>query len=264
MAQPEIIYLAVVPPKTLEEDVLRRAASLVVKDVSDMRLLLVGKIPRIIAKYQASGPAEAIARGLKDAGLLAFVCRDSELRNRPESFMAHSAAPEGGRVVFRDRPGREARITADEAFLIIRGRLQSVSRKEITTKKRKLNIAATVLTGGLPVMRRTTQTSLQESFQSDEFVRIFDRKTSDPRVEMFRDHIDYAFLGPALTASTPANFEILVAKLREWFPRAIYDERPTRSIQTDIPTADPAEAVNIGCRLIYFGYLAGERQKGER
>jgi hypothetical protein len=253
-------YVAVAPPKTLGADLLKRVASLVGKEIFDTRLLLAGEIPRIIAPYPDSDTAESMAQSLREAGLVAFVCRDSELRTRPASFMAHTARPEERGVIFRDRPGREVRIEAGDAFLIIRGKMQSTTQEKTSTTKMKLNVPATVLAGGIPIMRRVTKKTAKESFQAENFVMIFDRRSSDPRVEMFQNHVDYTFLGPELTPSTPANFEIVVIKLREWFLQAIFDERLARHFKTDVPAAGPGEALEITCKLIYLCHLAIERR----
>jgi hypothetical protein len=254
-----MVYVAVAPPKTLDGDLLKRVASLVGKEIVDTRLLLAGEIPKIIASYPNADTANSIAQSLRDARLVAFVCRDSELRNRPASFIAHTTRSGEREVMFWDRRGGEARVEAGDAFLIIRGRRQSATQEKTSTTKIKLNVPATVLTGGIPIMRRVTQQTTKESFQVEDFVRIFNRRSSNPRVEMFQDHIDYTFLGPELTPSTPANFKILVTKLREWFPLAIFDERLTRRLKTDVPAAEPGEALEINCKLIYLCHLAMQR-----
>jgi hypothetical protein len=256
--QYDVVYVAVVPPKTPGGDLLKTVASLVGKEIFDTRLLLAGEIPRIIASCPNTDTAESMAQGLRDAGLVAFVCRDSELRKRPAGFVAHSAKFEAKEVIFSDRPGTEVRIGAGHAYLIIRGRMQSATQERTSTTKMKLNVPATVLTGGIPIMRPVTKKATQESFQAEDFVKIFDRSSSDARVEMRQNHVDYTFLGPELNPSTPANFKILVTKLREWFPLAIFDERLTRRFKTDVPAAGPREALEITCRLIYLGHLASE------
>ncbi len=255
-----MVYVAVAPPKTLSADLLKRVAFLVGKEIVDTRLLLAGEIPRIIASYPNTDTADSIAQSLRDAGLVAFVCRDSELRNRPAGFIAHTVRSGEKEVIFGDRRGGEVRVEAGDAFLIIRGRIQSATQEKTSTTKMKLNVAATVLTGGIPIMRRVTEKTAKESFQAEDFVKIYDRRSSDPRVEMFQNHVDYSFLGPELTPSTPANFKIVVTKLREWFPLAIFDERLTRRYKTDVPAAGPAEALEINCKLIYFCHLAMERR----
>lgn len=256
-----MVYIAVAPPETLSADLLKRAAFLVGKEIVDTRLLLAGEIPRIIASYPNAEMADSMAQKLGDAGLVAFVCRDSELRSRPAGFIARTMRSGEKDVIFGDRRGGEVRVGAGDAFLIIRGRLQSATQEKTTTTKMKLNVAATVLTGGIPIMRRVTKKTAKEPFQAEDFVKIYDKRSSDPRIEMSQNHIDYSFLGPELTPSTPANFNIVVAKLREWFPLAIFDERLTKRYKTDVPAAGPAEALAINCKLIYFCHLALERRR---
>jgi hypothetical protein len=255
-----MVYVAVAPPKTLGEELLKRVASLISKEIIDARLLLAGEIPRIIASCSNTDMADSVVQGLRDAGLVAFVCRDSELRNRSAGFVAYSAKSGEGEVMFRDRRGGEVSVKADDAFLIIRGRKRSTTQEKTSTTKMKLNVPATVLAGGIPIIRRVTKMTAKESFQDEDFIRIYDRRSSDPRVEMFQNHVDYAFLGPEQTPSTPANFNIVVAKLREWLPLAIFDNRLTRRYKTDVPAAGPGEALEISSRLIYLSQLATERR----
>jgi hypothetical protein len=254
-----IVYVAAAPPITLDGELLKRVASLTGKEISDTRLLLAGEIPRIIASAPDTDTANSIAHGLREMGLVAFVCGDSELRNRSASFLAHTARSGAGEVLFKDRRGGEVRVEAGDAFLIIRGRKKSTTQEKGSTIKMKLNVAATVLTGGIPIMRPVTQKTTKESFQAEDFVRVFDRRSSDPRVELFQNHVDYAFLGPELTPSAPVNFNIVVTKLRQWFPLAIFDDRLTRHHKTDVPVTGPEEGLEINCKLIYFCHLAMER-----
>lgn len=256
-----MVYVAVAPPKTLDGDLLKRVATLVGKAIYDTRLLLAGEIPRIIASFPDIDTADSIARSLRDTGLVAFTCRDSELRSRSARFVARTAKSGEREVIFRDRLGGEIRVEAGDAFLILRGRIQSAAQEMTSTAKLKLNVPATLLAGGLPIMRRVTQKTTQESFQSEDFVRIFDRKSSAPRVVMLQNHVDYSFLGPELTPSTPANFLVVVTKLREWFPLAIFDERLIRRFKTDVPASGPEAALEINCKLIYLCHLAIDRRE---
>ena len=255
----ELVHVAAAPSKTLGADLLRRVASLVGKEIVDTRLLLAGEIPRIIASYPSADTADSIAQSLKDAGLMAFVCRDSELRSRPAGFRAHTARSGEGEVIFRDRLGGEIRIETGHASLIIRGRIQGVTQEMTSTTKIKLNVPATVLTGGIPIMRRVTEKGAKETFQAEDCVKIYDWRSSDPRVEMFQNHVDYNFLGPELAPSALVNFNMFVTKLREWFPLAIFDDRLTGRFKTDVPVAGAGQALEIHCKLIYLWHLAIKR-----
>ncbi|MGZ5498519.1 MAG: hypothetical protein ACXWHI_07340 [Candidatus Aminicenantales bacterium] len=256
-----IAHVAVAPPKPLSADLLTRVAALLGKEIVDTRLLLAGEIPRIIASYPDADAANAMARSLRDAGLVAFACGDAELRNRVAGFRAHSARPGEREVIFSDRQGAEVRVKADDAFLIIRGRIKSITPGKTSPAKMKLNVPATVLTGGIPVVRRVTGKSAPESFQAEDFVKIYDSRSSDPRVEIVQDHVDYSFLGPGLAPSALANFNILVAKLREWFPLAIFDERLIGHFKTDVPAAGAWDALEMHCKLIYLCHLAMRRDE---
>ena len=256
----DTLYVAAAPPKTLSDELLKKAASLIGKDIADTRLLLAGELPRVLASMPDSATAESTARGLQDAGFVAFVCGDSELRNRAESFLARTVIPAERAVTFRDRHGGEVVIEAGDAFLIIRGKLRAAAPENTSTTKMKLNVTATVLTGGLPIMRRVTKETTRESSQAEDFMAIYDRRSSDPRVEMSRSQMDYAFLGPELTPFALANFEIVAKKLREWFPPAIFDDRLSRHFKTDLPSEGPGEALEINRKLIYLNYLAMERR----
>ena len=250
-----MVHVAVAPPKTLSTDLIEKVAFLVGKEVVDTRLLLAGGIPRIIVSHPDAEAADSIARRLREAGLVAFICRDTELRNRPAGFRANTARSGEGEVIFGDRRGGEIRVEAGGAFLIIRGRMRSTTQEKTSTTKMKLNVPAMVLTG-VPIMRRVTKKGVTESFRSEDFVRIYDRRSSDPRAEMLQNHLDYSFLGAELTPSTPANFSVAVTKLRKWFPLAIFDERLTGHFKTDVPVAEPREALEISCKLIYLFHLA--------
>ena len=257
----ELVHVAAVPSRALGADLLRRVASLVGRDIVDMRLLLAGEIPRIIFSCPKAVTADSIVESLGEAGLVAFACRDSELRNRPAGLRAHTARSGERELIFGDRRGGEIRVGARDAFLILRGRIRSATQEKISTTKMKLNVPATVLSGGIPIMRRVTEKSAKESFQAEDFMKIYDRRSPDPLVEMFQNHVDYDFLGPELTPSAPANFNIVATKLREWFPLAILDERLTRRFRTDVPATGPGEALEINCQLIYLGHLAMERRE---
>ncbi|MHB8056244.1 MAG: hypothetical protein ACYDH3_13445, partial [Candidatus Aminicenantales bacterium] len=151
-----MVYVAAAPPETLSNDLLTRAALLIGKEIFDTRLLLCGEIPKILASCRDIDAADSIVRGLKDAGLKAFVCENSELRKNPASFTAHSARLGEKEVIFTDRRGEEVRIESGDAFLIIRGKRQSLTQEKTSTTKMKLNVPATLLTGGIPIMRRVT------------------------------------------------------------------------------------------------------------
>jgi hypothetical protein len=254
MAQEDKVHVAVAPPKMLDADLVKQVASVIHKEIYDTRLLLAGEIPRIINHYPSMETAESVAHSLRALGLVAFICKDSELRNRPPNFRAHSIKFKEREAYFWDKHGGQTKVEAGEIFLIIKGRRQSFTQEETTTTKMKLNVPVLLATG-IPVVSQVTQRTTKESLDAESFARLYDRKSPNPCVEILQNHTDYAFLGPELVLSTPENFKIVVTKLRELLPQAVLDERLTKPFKTDVP-AGPEEALEINCKLIYLYHWA--------
>jgi hypothetical protein len=158
MAGHNIVHVAVAPKDTLEAGLVERVAAIVNKDLHGTRLILAGKIPRIVGHYQGLQAAESVAESLKALGLVAIVCDDSDIRKpSPERFRAHTMKLGEGEATFWDK-GRQSRvIEAKSLLLILKGTVQARSEKETTRTKAKLNLPATVLTGGIPVMRKVEE-----------------------------------------------------------------------------------------------------------
>jgi len=61
MAEYDMLHVAIAPPDALEASVVERVAAIINKDLYGTRLLLTGKIPRIVSHYQTiqeAGPVD--------------------------------------------------------------------------------------------------------------------------------------------------------------------------------------------------------------
>lgn len=58
MARNDIVHIAIAPPDMLEASIVKQVAAILNKDLYGTRLLLAGKIPRIVAHYQTTQLAE--------------------------------------------------------------------------------------------------------------------------------------------------------------------------------------------------------------
>ena len=83
MVTNEIVHLAVASPDNIETSLVKEAALMLKKDPYETRMLLTGKLPKLIAHYQSVEEAATIARQLKTLGLVAFTVNDSELGKSP-------------------------------------------------------------------------------------------------------------------------------------------------------------------------------------
>ncbi len=257
MAGSDIVHVAIAPTQMLEAGIVERVAAIVNKDLLGTRILLSGKIPRIVGHYQTRRAAESIAQSLRALGLVAIVCNDSELR-RPSSvrFRACTLKLGGGEIVFWDK-GRQVRvIEAKSLFLILKGTAQSQTEKETTRTRMKLSLPATALTGGIPIWRKVEEKTKDLSIETEGFVRLYDRISSEPSVEILQRNFNYSFLGTKMGLSSLENLNILVTELRNRCPQAVFDSRLTKRFGVDVPFATPGDEIEVNCKLVYLYHQA--------
>lgn len=252
MASHDIVHVAVLPPNVVEADDIRIIASIIDKDLYRTRLLLTGKIPRIIAHYSTLQEAELTVRSLRGIGLMAIVCKDEELRKPSHSFKAHVLQFGQKEIMFRDRSGQFTKIESIDAFLILVGMMENREDREVTRKTMKLNLPVTLLLGGIPVQRKVTEKATETSIQTERFVRVYDQKSSDSNVEIRQYDFDYSCLGPKIAPSSLINFCTLIARIRDALPQAVFDDRLVGNFGTDLPSAAPWGKIDIICKLVYL------------
>ena len=256
MVPNEITHVAIIPPDRLEPNIVKQVADIINKDAYETRLLLAGTVPRIVAHYKTAQTAELAARSLGGLGLAVMVCNDSELRKTYQSHKATAMAFEDRTVVFRDKAGQTKRMAPGEVFLIIKGNIQTRTETETTRTDKKLNLPATIVTGGIPIFNKVEQKTKDRSVRAENFLRFYGRTSPEPSVELFQYDLDYSFLGPEIASSSLANFNKVVAGIREIFPQAILDDRLMKLFPMDIPTATVEESIEINCKLIYLRHQA--------
>lgn len=248
----DIVHVAVLPPNVVKADHIRRVASIIDKDLYGTRLILAGKIPKIIAHYSTLQAAELTVQSLRGLGLAAITCKDAELRKPSHSFRAHVLQFGQKEIMFWDKSGQFAKMDSINAFLILTGRMETHEDTEVRRTRTKLNLPVTLLTGGIPVRRRVTEKTTETSIQTERFVRVYDKKSSDSNVEIRQYDFDYSCLGPKIASSSPANFSTLTARIRDAFPQAVFDDRLTGNFGIDLPSTTPWGKIDILCKLVYL------------
>ena len=221
MTDHEVIHIAVDPPTNLDANLLGSVANVINKSSSQTRLLLAGEVPKAIAHYDSIPVAESIIRNLRNLGLVAIACRDSELRLFPQTFKAQTLEFREKEVLFRDIAGREKRMAENNVFLVLVGRIETAVEVETTKQKTKFSLSRTLLMGGIPVWQRVDEKTTTHSIQVECFARLYERKSPDPSVDILQHHMNYSFLGAKIAASSLTNFRTVVLRLREVFPQAI-------------------------------------------
>jgi hypothetical protein len=262
MAEGEIVYVAVAPPTGPDDSLIKGAAEVIGKDAYQTRLLLIGSIPRIVARCHGMQTAESMAQGLRALKLVAFVSKEDELRKPHQGLKAETLKFGEGEVVFHQADGREIMLRTGNVFLMIKGMRPYVPAGEAIVQepkgktKRKLNVAATIATGGIPIFKKTKMKSKAADPQAEWFVRLYGHSSPEPGAEVLQHSLNYAFLEAEMATSSLTNFMSVVNRLKKVFPQAIFDERLVRSFGVDIPATTDEEDIEINCRLIYLHHLA--------
>ena len=257
MAEAEIVYVAIVPIEYPSINLTKAVAGIIGKDTYQTRLLLMGSIPHIAARCNGVREAEELTRKLREVGLTTIVCSDAALRQPFQGLRAKTLEFGDGEVAFK-REGEEAKPGVSSVFLMIRGTRQSVPAvpEDMPARtKIKLDVGTSLLMGGIPVLKRVKEKSDSTSAQPEWFLRLYEQASPEPLVELLQYDMEYSFLGAETVLSSTANFINVVKKLREAYPKAIYDERLMKPSVTDIPGTTPDEDIEINCRLIYFQHL---------
>jgi hypothetical protein len=252
MESHHIIHVAVVPATGLDSGQILAVASIINRSPPATRLLLAGRVPRIVAHYGALASAETAASALRDLGLRAMAFTDAELLRPSRIFTAHTLRFGDGYVQFRGKAERSVRIESLEASLIVRGTIETREHRAKTTTKMKLNLPMTFLTGGIPIRRRTTEKTVETLTKTEAFMRMYSKKPAEACVEVRQHEFDYSCLGSQMTLSSLTNFSNLVGRIRGELPQATYDDRLTKAFVVDMPFATPWEKIDILCNLIYL------------
>lgn len=249
---PPQVYVAVLPPASPGPGLVAAVANVVGKSPAATRLLLAGRIPRILAVFGNRTEARSVVEGLRLLGLNALMFGADELRLPSKIFAAHALKIGESSVGFLDRGGGSTTMYSGGASLIIRGNADSREEVQRTTTKMKLNLPATLLTGGIPVRRKTTEKTVEISTSTEAYLRIYYRKPAPDCVQIRQHDFDYSCLGPDMGPASLTNFSRLVEKISLAFSRATYDDRLTKAFTVDVPSATAWEKVDIACRLILF------------
>jgi hypothetical protein len=255
MAADETIHVAIAPSNMTETELIKKVAAIVSRDIYETRLLLAGQIPKIIAQCQSMQVAQAMAQRLTDLGLVAIICKDSELHAPSQSFIAYTMEFKEREILFWDKAGQERRLEAQDVFLILKGRKHTYIKEEKTKTEVKINLPATLITGGIPIFRRVKEQVKDTPLRSKYFIRLYDRKSSETSVEILQDYIEFLCLGTEMDFSSLINFDTITAKLREVFPQAIFDDRLTKSLDPNKPSTSGQDDLETKLRLIYLFHL---------
>jgi len=250
MTDQKIVHVAINPPESIDTNVVKAAATILNREIYEVRLLLSGRIPKLVAHFDNSEAASIIAASLSSLGLLSFTVEDAELHVPVTSgieFIAHSLQLENGQVKFLARNGTEKIITANKLFLILYGKMSMPITTMDKNVKMKINVPATLIAGGIPILRKSEENVEKLSYQTEYFVRLYGPVLSEPLIGVFESGFDYSFLEMKISPSSSENLKQLVLELKMEFPNAIIDSR----LIEGAPVLQGGE-MEDACKLIFL------------
>ncbi|HXY74567.1 MAG TPA: hypothetical protein VEH58_04520 [Dehalococcoidales bacterium] len=254
MSNTNNFYLAVKPYQALAVDTIGKIAVIFQKNSYDTQLLLSSKIPLIVAYYDELKDAEAIAGDLQRFGLNTLICREEELLSIQDNFQAHRCSFENESIIFWDTNNRAMNVGKGKISLIVVASLSIPEQKKTIETKMKLDLTATLLTGGLPVVRRVRKESTQVSTNVERLIKLYDKKTTDFCIEIKQRGFNYSVLGNKIAPSSFINFTLLQSRLASFFTSAKVDE----SLK-DFSTVNESavDTFDVTSRLIYLFHKQG-------
>lgn len=248
------VHVAIIPLELPETSLVKKVAEITNKDLYETRLLLTGKIPKIIGYYNSDIEAKSVVEYLRLLGLEAYSYTDEEFQKPQASaveFVAHDILFEEGKARFLARNGMAKLFGVEDIFLIIHGKIRCLTKIRETESKMKLSIPATLMTGGIPVLHRSQTTTENESINKESFIWLYTRLSHEPEVQIFESNFNYACLGNKIVPSTLKNLEILLQELEKIFHKAVVDNR----LEKCLPTIDQDDIARV-CKLIDLHYYA--------
>jgi hypothetical protein len=241
----ELLDIILTPPFVPNDDLTQKVAAVLNQELSRTRILLGSKIPRIIAQTPDIQKAEDIRQQINALGLVSFLYKDSGLHGPLHIFSAKSLEFDAKNIIFKIRIAQSYTLIPQNVFLILKGILNTYKEREVITEVKKLNLSATLLTGGIPIRRTVRERTVETASQPEGLIRIFEKNSPDFYLEIKQYSFDYSCLQGDMKPSSLINFNLLAGKIKNNFPEAFFDDKSPPFM---------SENIDVNCRLIYLAY----------
>jgi hypothetical protein len=218
----------VVAIHNLKDDKQNRAAALaaILKGTAFealSRLRAPGSGPFVVGVFAEQEQAAALAGELGSGGFSAAVLSAGELGAEAGQWSIRRFGLNEQDLSVESADGRSLTLAYQDINLILRGTLISSSTSTETTKERKFDAGAAVLSGGLK-MTKTTKTTREVTKEEREgFFTLY--AENNPTLLFRENSLVYDALGSGRGLSRSANFAQLTAEVRRRCPAARYDDR---------------------------------------
>jgi hypothetical protein len=254
MENNESTDIAIAPGNSFDEEIIRKLAALLDRDLYYARAALSSKIPRIIFRQKGPQRGEEFQKQLKELGLVSFTFKENDIQKPLRLFKASSCDFEENNWIFKDKNSKLYELERNRIFLILKGNLQTSGEKETVTNTQKLNITATLLSGGIPIRRNVQEKKRETTVESEGFVRIFEKDSPDACLEIKQKSFNYACLGKEMAGSSKQNISLIARKIKDFFPEAFFDDNLNQFPMIGSSVNPMDTNIDVNCKLIYLNY----------
>lgn len=188
----------------------------------DARMLLSPGIPALVLATPDKQKALSLLAHLRSEGHDALAFDTSAVISSSEMVSPRIVAIEPTALVPRRPQG--APLWFEDVGVMLRATHETAVDATEETTKRKFSAGRAMLTGGVVMTKKKTQTSSSHAYDKHEVLYVFAPGGKPPW--LIRDTgTRYEGLGEKLAATERANFLTVVDLLRKGAPAAVYDER---------------------------------------
>ncbi len=187
------------------------------------RLRAPGSGPFVVGVFAEQERAAALAKELESGGFSAAVLSAGELDREAGWWNIRRFSLNDQDLFVESIDSQSLTLAYQDIDLILRGTGISSSTSTETTKERKFDAGAAMLSGGLK-MTKTTKTTREVTKEEREgFFTLY--AVNNPTLLFRENSLAYDALGSCRGLSRSANFAQLAAELRRRCPAARYDDR---------------------------------------
>jgi hypothetical protein len=215
------------PVAQLDGAALRQAAAAIGLAAADVRMRLSGLLPRVLLSDREGDELAEAAAALNRLGFATIICDPALAPTDDERIVGRRVEITGERLRVWDGADACHECQRADVALIQRGVRATVERRTVTTTQSRLDPARAILSGGLILTKKTTQSQTLTNETRDAFLLI-QRADGAGDLMLYERRLDYRFLGPEMQPSSHPNFERLVARVRLFCPAVPVDDRVAR------------------------------------
>jgi hypothetical protein len=189
----------------------------------EMRQRMIGGGPAVVANFADPQTARNMAEKLNQSGVATLIIDADAVRSKASRFVVRRFEMKERSLRIEASDGQCAEIAYEDIDLLLPGTRIIGQSKTITVTERKLSIGKTLLTGGIPMMKKVERQEEVSTEERDNILYLYAGERSP--VVFSQTGMSYDGLGAAMKLSRELNFSYLKSELRRLCLATGYDDR---------------------------------------